>query len=39
MIILSFRKAPVLWKQLPREEHLNMGSKAPSSPMFPIYLL
>ena len=38
-IIICFRKAPVLWQQLTREEHPRMGSKAPSSPKFPICLL
>ena len=28
-IIISFRKATVWWKQLTREEHPRMGSKAP----------
>ena len=39
IIIISFRKASVLWQQLTREEHPCMGSKAPASPIFPIYLL
>ena len=33
IIIISFRKAHVLWQQLTREERPHMESKAPSSPI------
>ena len=39
IIIISFRKAPILWLQLSREEHPHMESKVLSSPIFPICFL